>query len=83
MSDDLGEHVLRLSAAPQQLKADRAVVAQAAHLRHQSLLAGCASLQHKELAFGLALILDEIASHWRDLDDELRQRVVEGRGSPR
>jgi hypothetical protein len=35
------------------------------------------------LAFGLALILDEIASHWRDLDDELRQRVVEGRGSPR
>jgi hypothetical protein len=40
MCDDLGEHVLRLSAAPQQLKADRAVVAQAAHLRHQSLLAG-------------------------------------------
>jgi hypothetical protein len=31
----------------------------------------------KELAFALALILDELARHLRDLDGELRDSVVE------
>jgi hypothetical protein len=31
----------------------------------------------KELAFALALILDELARHLRDLDGELRESVVE------
>jgi hypothetical protein len=61
----------------EQLRTDRAVVEQAAaHLRHQAILAGYAGLEHKEFAFGLALILDEIARHFRDLDDDLRAAVV-------
>ena len=63
----------------QQLRADRAIVEQAAaHLRQQAILAAYAGLEHKELAFGLALILDELARHIRDLDEDLRARVVEG-----
>ena len=61
----------------EQLRTDRAVVEQAAaHLRRQAILAGYAGLEHKEIAFGLALILDEIARHFRDLDDDLRDAVV-------
>ena len=61
----------------EQLRTDRAVVEQAAaHLRRQAILAGYAGLEHKEIAFGLALILDEIARHFRDLDDDLRSAVV-------
>jgi hypothetical protein len=45
-----------------------------AHLRHLAITAG---LEHQHVAFGLTLILDEIARHMRDLDDELRRRVVE------
>jgi hypothetical protein len=41
-------------------KPDRVVVEQAAaHLRRQAILGGYAGLEHKALAFGLALILDE------------------------
>jgi len=44
-----------------QLRADRAVVERAAaHLRRQAILAGYAGLEHKHVAFGLALILDEV-----------------------
>ena len=63
----------------QQLRADRAVVEQAAtHLRHLAITAAYAGLKHKELAFGLALVLDELARHWRDLDEQLRARILEG-----
>ena len=63
----------------QQLRADRAIVEQAAaHLRRQAIVAAYAGLEHKELAFGLALILDELARHWRDLDEQLRARLLEG-----
>ena len=63
----------------QQLRADRAIVEQAAaHLRQQAILAAYAGLEHKELAFGLALILDELARHWRDLDEQLRARLLAG-----
>ena len=41
-------------------------------------LAAYAGLEHKELAFGLALILDELARHWRDLDEQLRARLLAG-----
>jgi hypothetical protein len=37
---------------------------------------GYAGLEHKHLAFGLALILDELARHLRDLDEELRALVL-------
>jgi hypothetical protein len=60
------------------LNADRGVVEQAAaHLRHQAILAAYAGLEHKHLAFGLALILDEIARHFRDLDEQLRDRILD------
>ena len=63
----------------QQLRADRAIVEQAAaHLRQQAILAAYAGLEHKELAFGLALILDELARPWRDLDEQLRARLLAG-----
>ena len=46
----------------EQLTADRRVVEQAAaHLRHQAILDAYAGLEHKHLAFALALILDELA----------------------
>ena len=74
------EHADPGEAVPsyQQLRADRAVVEQAAtHLRHLAITAAYAGLEHKELAFALALILDELARHLRDLDGELRESVVE------
>jgi hypothetical protein len=47
----------------EQLPADGDVVEQAdAHPRHHAILAAYAGLERRELAFGLALILDEIAA---------------------
>jgi hypothetical protein len=61
-----------------QLKADRGFVEQAAaQLRHRAILDGYVGLEHKEVAFALALILDEIARHLRDLDEQLRARVLD------
>ena len=61
-----------------QLRADQQLVEQAAaRLRHRAILAAYAGLERKELAFTLALILDELARHLRDLDGELRDSVVE------
>ena len=60
-------------------RADRALIEQAAaQLRHQAILAAYAGLEHKELAFGLALVLDEIGRHWRDLDEQFRGRILDG-----
>ena len=53
----------------------------AAHLREQAILAGYAGLQHKELAFGLALIFDELARHYRGLDEQLCASNLDGCGS--
>ena len=61
-----------------QLRADQQLVEQAAaRRRHRAILAAYAGLERKELAFALALILDELARHLRDLDGELRESVVE------
>ena len=47
----------------EQLPADGDVVEQAdAHPRHHAILAAYTGLERRELAFGLALILDEIAA---------------------
>ena len=52
----------------QQLRADRAIVEQAARrVRDQAIADGYLGLEGKHFAFGLALILDE----------QLRQRVVD------
>ena len=34
-------------------------------------------MDHKHVAFGLALVLDELARHLRDLDEHLRGRVLD------
>ena len=62
-----------------QLRADQQLVEQAAaRRRHRAILAAAyAGVERKELAFALALILDELARHLRDLDGELRESVVE------
>jgi hypothetical protein len=63
----------------EQDRADRAVIEQAAaRLRSDAIRAGYAGLPRKDLAFGLALVLDELARHIRDLDGTLRAQVVQG-----
>jgi hypothetical protein len=59
------------------VRADRLVVEQAAaHLRHQAILADYAGMENKPAAFALALILDELARHVRDVPGEVRATVV-------
>jgi hypothetical protein len=52
----------------QQSRADRAVVEQAARrLRDRAIADGYAGYECKHLAFGMALVLHELARHLRDL----------------
>jgi hypothetical protein len=61
-----------------QLQADQQVVEQAARgLRDRAISDGYLGLEYKHLAFALAMILDELALHLRDLDEVLQQRVVD------
>jgi hypothetical protein len=61
-----------------QLRADRQIVEQAARrIRDRAIRDGYLGLEHKHVSFALALILDEVTRHLRDLDDELRVRVVD------
>ena len=63
----------------EQLRADQALVKRAAaHLRHQAILDGYAGLQNKHVAFALALVLDEVARHVRELRPEVREQAVRG-----
>jgi hypothetical protein len=60
-------------------RADRQVIQQAAaQLRHGAIMAGYAGLPHMHLAFALALVLDELALHVRDLRPEVRAEAVRG-----
>ena len=69
---------LRTAARAVPPAADQQLVEQAAaRRRHRAILAAYAGLERTELAFALALILDELARHLRDLDGELRESVVE------
>ena len=36
-----------------------------------------AGMKDKHVAFGRALILDEVARHWRDLDEQCRGRIFD------
>ena len=61
-----------------QLRADQQVVAQAAaELRRQAISDGYTGLEDKRVTFALALVLDELARHLRDLDEQLRVSVVD------
>lgn len=54
-------------------RADRQMIEQAAaQLRKGAILAGYSGLEHKEFAFALALILDELALNAAGLPDNLR-----------
>src|SRR3954468_164701 len=56
----------------QQSRADRAVVEQAARrLRDRAVADGYAGYECKHLAFGMALVLHELARHLRDLQTTL------------
>ena len=60
-----------------QLQADRdTIIAAARWLRDQAIQDDYAGLTRKDLAFAAALVLDELARHVRDLDADLRGRVV-------
>ena len=60
-------------------RADRTLIQQAAaQLRHDAIRAGYAGMEHKHLAFALALVLDELARHLRDLRPEVRAQVLAG-----
>ena len=60
-------------------RADRALIEQAAaQLRQGAIRAGYAGIPGQHVAFALALVLDELALHLRDLDAELRAQVLAG-----
>jgi len=63
----------------EQDRADRQVIEQAAEqLRTGAIQAAYGGLEHKHFAFALALVLDELARHWRDLEVQLRVTVLAG-----
>jgi hypothetical protein len=58
-------------------RADRRLIEQAAaRLRHTAITAAYAGLEHKHLAFALALVLDELRLHLRDLQLEVRTQKL-------
>ncbi len=58
-------------------QADRTLIEHAARrLRDQAISDGYAGLPHKHRAFALALLLDEMARHVRELDDSVRAQVI-------
>ena len=60
-------------------RADRALIEQAAaQLREGAIRAGYAGLPGQHFAFALALVLDELSLHLRDLDATLRTQVLAG-----
>lgn len=65
---------------PRRVEVDRAhqqlIRQAAARLRHDAILADYRGLPAKHIAFGLALLLDELALQVRVLDDDVRRQAV-------
>ena len=60
------------------IRADRDVIERAARaMRDLAIRDGYRGSEQPARAFGLALLLDELGRHVRDLDDELRTVVVQ------
>ena len=60
-------------------RADRQVIEQAAaQLRRGAIRAGYAGVAGQQFAFALALVLDELALHVRDLHPAVREQTVRG-----
>jgi hypothetical protein len=53
------------------------VEASARALRSRAIADGYAGLGRKEVAFGLALMLDELAAHLGQLSDDVRRAALE------
>ena len=61
----------------EQVRADRQLVERAAaQLRQRAISDAYSGLEGKFVAFGLALVLDELGRHMRDLDDVLRAETL-------
>jgi hypothetical protein len=60
-----------------QLRADQPTLSQAAECLPAGHPRRIHGIERKDIASGLALILDEIARHRRDIDDDGRRRLVE------
>jgi hypothetical protein len=59
------------------VRADRALIERAAaRVRADAIAAGYQGRPRQDLAFALALLLDELARHVRDLDGTLRVQVM-------
>jgi hypothetical protein len=62
----------------QQLRRERETIDTAARaLRSTAIADGYAGLQHKAVAFGFALILDELSRHWAQMSDEVRRAALD------
>jgi hypothetical protein len=62
----------------QQLRHERETIDTAARaLRSTAIADGYAGLQHKAVAFGFALILDELSRHWAQMSDEVRRAALD------
>jgi hypothetical protein len=62
----------------QQLRGERETIDTAARaLRSTAIADGYAGLQHKAVAFGFALILDELSRHWAQMSDEVRRAALD------
>jgi len=59
------------------IRADRDVIECAARARDLAIRDGYSGSEQPARAFSLALLLDELGRHVRDLDDELRAAVVQ------
>ena len=60
------------------MRAKRAIVEHAAAVLHsRAVQGGYAGLIHPAVCYGLCLVLDEIARHWRDLDGAVRRQAVQ------
>ncbi len=64
-------------------QANRALLERAAgRLRHQATSYGYAGLAHQHHAFAVALLLDELARHARELNEDVREQVVSACRAP-
>jgi hypothetical protein len=60
------------------LRADQDVIDQAAaRLRHEAAQDQYRGQRNPQVAYGLCALLDELSRHLRDIDDEVRRRVVD------
>ena len=73
MPDEQERHRIEVDRADRQVIEDAA-----ARPRYGAIRAGYAGMDGKHVAFALALVLDELARHVRDLTPAVRTQAVRG-----